>query len=306
MKLKELLTPTLIYRTAQGVSFILVISVAIVFHVQMKSLNQSVDLISTSNKKQFELEKIISEVIQRENEMRSYIITKDSAFYNNNLTTKRKIFKSLSLLKDNFSSKQDLKNIENIDDILQKRLALFDETLAISSAQPIDSALLNAKLLEGNRQTKELQEKIYELIEQEVTKLKIHNINHRYDIETSTITAFSLTILTLVILLFSLNKINIDFQKVRKLNEELKFVNQVSDNAEKVAGISHWKINMHTGKFFYSDNFYRILGEEPNAFDSKVENVTPYIHPDDYEETMKQHEESMKVYQFNRRFHIQH
>ncbi|MBC8644188.1 CHASE3 domain-containing protein [Flavobacterium lindanitolerans] len=168
----------------------------------MKSLNQSVDLISTSNKKQFELEKIISEVIQRENEMRSYIITKDSAFYNNNLTTKRKIFKSLSLLKDNFSSKQDLENIENIDDILQKRLALFDETLAISSAQPIDSALLNAKLLEGNRQTKELQEKIYELIEQEVTKLKIHNINHRYDIETSTITAFSLTILTLVILLF--------------------------------------------------------------------------------------------------------
>ena len=80
MKLKELLTPNLVYRTAQGVSFILVISVAIVFHVQMKSLNQSVDLISTSNKKQFELEKIISEVIQRENEMRSYIITKDSAF----------------------------------------------------------------------------------------------------------------------------------------------------------------------------------------------------------------------------------
>lgn len=294
MKLKELLTPNLVYRTAQGVSFILVISVAIVFHVQMKSLNQSVDLISTSNKKQFELEKIISEVIQRENEMRSYIITKDSAFYNNNLTTKRKIFKSLSLLKDNFSTRQDLENIKNIDDILQKRLALFDETLAISSARPIDSALLNAKLSEGSRQTTELQKKIYELIDQEVTKLKIHNINHRYDIETSTITAFSLTILTLVILLFSLNKINIDFQKVRKLNEELKFVNQVSDNAEKVAGISHWKINMHTGKFFFSDNFYRILGEEPNAFDSKVENVMPYIHPDDYEETMKQHEESMK------------
>ncbi|WP_447636517.1 ATP-binding protein [Flavobacterium microcysteis] len=294
MKLKELLTPTLVYRTAQGVSFILVISVAIVFHVQMKSLNQSVNLISTSNKKQFELEKIISEVIQRENEMRSYIITKDSAFYDNNLITKRKIFKSLSMLKDNFSSKQDLKNIEYIDNILQKRLALFDETLAISNAQPVDADLLNIKLLQGDRQTKELQKKVYELIELEVTKLKIHNINHRYDIETSTITAFSLTILTLVILLFSLNKINIDFQKVQKLNEELKFVNQIADNAEKVAGISHWKINMKTGKFFYSDNFYRILGLQPNAFDSKVENVIPYIHPDDLEETMKQHEESIQ------------
>lgn len=294
MKLKDLLTPTLVYRTAQGVSFILVISVAIVFHVQMKSLNQSVNLISNSNKKQFELEKIISEVIQRENEMRSYIITKDSAFYDNNLITKRKIFKSLSLLKDNFSSKQDLKNIEYVDDILQKRLALFDETLTISNANPVDTALLNAKLSEGDKQTKELQKKIYELIEQEVTKLKIHNINHRYDIETSTITAFSLTILTLVILLFSLNKINIDYEKVQKLNEELKFVNQVADNAEKVAGISHWKINMKTGKFFYSDNFFRILGLKPNAFDQTVENVLPYIHPDDIEETMKQHNESIQ------------
>ncbi|MEZ0007890.1 PAS domain S-box-containing protein [Flavobacterium sp. 28YEA47A] len=294
MKLKELLTPTLVYRTAQGISFILVISVAIVFHVQMKSLNQSVDLISTSNKKQFELEKIISEVIQRENEMRSYIITKDSTFYDNNFVTKRKIFKSLSLLKDQFSSKQDLKNIESIDNDLQKRLALFDETLAISNAQPLDAALLNAKLSEGDKQTKELQKKIYKLIEQEVTKLKIHNINHRYDIETSTITAFSLTILTLVILLFSLNKINIDYEKVQKLNEELKFVNQVADNAEKVAGISHWKINMKTGKFFYSDNFFRILGLKPNAFDQKVENVLPYIHPDDIEETMKQHDKSIQ------------
>lgn len=294
MKLKGLLTPTLVYRTAQGVSFILVISVAIVFHVQMKSLNQSIDLISTSNKKQFELEKIISEIIQRENEMRSYIITKDSAFYDNNLAIKRKIFESLSLIKDQFSSKKDLENIEYINNILQKRLDLFDETLAISNSQPTNTELLNTKLFEADRQTDELHKKIYELIEQEVTKLKIHNINHRYDIETSTITAFSLTILTLVILLFSLNKINLDFEKVRKLNEELKFLNQVSDNAEKVAGISHWKINMKTGKFFYSDNFYRILGHEPNAFDSKVENMIPYIHPDDVEETMKQHEESMQ------------
>lgn len=198
------------------------------------------------------------------------------------------------MIKDQFSSKKDLENIEYINNILQKRLDLFDETLAISNSQPTNTELLNTKLFEADRQTDELHKKIYELIEQEVTKLKIHNINHRYDIETSTITAFSLTILTLVILLFSLNKINLDFEKVRKLNEELKFLNQVSDNAEKVAGISHWKINMKTGKFFYSDNFYRILGHEPNAFDSKVENMIPYIHPEDVEETMKQHEESMQ------------
>lgn len=293
MRLKEFLTPAIVYRTALGVSFILVISVATVFHIQMRSLNQSVDLISDSNKKQFELEKILSEVIQRENAIRSYIITKDSLFYENNLQTKRNIFKSLSLLKSDYSSKDDIKKVESLTVSLQKRLAHFEKTLTISNLKPIDADLLNLALIEGDKQTKALQEKTYQLIDREVTKLKIHNINHRYDIETSTITAFSLTILTLVILLFSLNKINIDFERVRKLNEELKFVNQISDNAEKVAGISHWKINIKTGKFFYSDNFFRILGLKPNAFEQNIENFTPYIHPDDIEDALLQHEESM-------------
>jgi len=294
MKLKELLTPTLVYRTALGVSFILVISVAIVFHIQMKSLNQSVDLISDSNKKQFELEKIITEIIQRESGIRSYIITKDSLFYENNLQLKRKLFNGLSQLKSGYSSREDIQNIENLSKDIQKRLALFEEVLAISNSKRTDPALLHAKLIEGNMQTKAIQQKIYKLIDKEVTKLKLHNINHRYDIETSTITAFSLTIITLVVLLFSLNKINLDFVKVRKLNEELKFVNQVSDNAEKVAGISHWKINIKTGKFFYSDNFFRILGLKPHAFEQNLDNFTPFIHPDDVEDAVRQHEESMR------------
>ncbi|RKS19202.1 hypothetical protein CLV94_3153 [Flavobacterium endophyticum] len=294
MKLKELLTPTLVYRTALGVSFILVISVAIVFHIQMKSLNQSVDLISDSNKKQFELEKIITEIIQRESGIRSYIITKDSLFYENNLQLKRKLFNGLSQLKSGYSSSEDIQNIENLSKDIQKRLALFEEVLAISNSKRTDPALLHAKLIEGNMQTKAIQQKIYKLIDKEVTKLKLHNINHRYDIETSTITAFSLTIITLVVLLFSLNKINLDFVKVRKLNEELKFVNQVSDNAEKVAGISHWKINIKTGKFFYSDNFFRILGLKPHAFEQNLDNFTPFIHPDDVEDAVRQHEESMR------------
>lgn len=296
MKLKELLTPTLVYRTALGVSFILVVTVALVFHIQMKSLNESVDLISDSNQKQFELEKITSEVIQRENSLRSYIITRDSTFLESDLQIKRNLFQCLTKLKSSYSSEEDIKNIESLRNLMQARFSLFDETLALANSSPVDMPLLNSNIFKGSQQTKVIREKIQQLIQKEITKLKMHNINHRYDIETSTITAFALTILTLVILLFSLNKINLDFQKVKKLNEELKFANQISDNAEKVAGISHWKINIKTGKFFYSDNFYRILGLEPNVFEQNLGNFLPYIHPEDLDETLKEHEESMKKF----------
>ena len=242
MKLKEFITPTLIYRIALGASFILVVGVAIVFHLQMSSLNTSVDLISESNKRQFELEKISSEIIQRENSLRSFIITKDRTFLENDLEIKRNIFKSLSEIKAQLpENSTEVKAIETLTDLIQKRFANFDETLRLAESEDVNAKILNNKLVEGSAKTKVLREIIYSLINKEVNKLKIHNINHRYDIETSTITAFSLTIIVLVVLLFSLSKVNYDYQKAKKLNKELNFATQIADNAEKIAGISPGK-----------------------------------------------------------------
>ena len=295
MSIKDLFNPTLVYRMALGASFILVVGVAILFHVQMKSLNNSVDLISESNKRQFDLEKIASEIIQRENSLRSFIITKDSTFLENDLLIKRNIFTALNSVKDRLpKGSEEIKLIETLSALIQNRFTNFEETLSLAESKSTSPQLLNEKLVEGSEKTKVLRKMIYRLIDKEVSKLKIHNINHRYDIETSTITAFSLTIIVLVILLFSLSKVNSDFQKARKLNKELNFSNQIADNAEKVAGISHWKINVKTGKFFYSDNFFRILGLEPIAGNVGPDHFTSYIHPDDLDEIMTKHEESMK------------
>lgn len=295
MKLKEFFTPTLVYRMALGVSFVLVIGVAIVFHLQMSSLNTSVDLISESNKRQFELEKISSEIIQRENSLRSFIITKDSTFLENDLEIKRNIFKSLSSIKEQISeNSREVEAIETLTDLIQNRFANFDETLKLAETEDVNAKILNNKLVEGSAKTKVLREIIYSLINKEVNKLKIHNINHRYDIETSTITAFSLTIIVLVVLLFSLSKVNLDYQRAKKLNKELNFATQIADNAEKVAGISHWKINLKTGRYFYSDNFFRILGLEPISDNIEPDHFVKYIHPEDIDEIMKIHDESMK------------
>lgn len=295
MKLKEFFTPTLVYRMALGVSFIVVVGVAIVFHLQMSSLNKSVDLISESNKRQFELEKISSEIIQRENSLRSFIITRDSTFLENDLQIKRNIFQSLSAIKQQLPENSiEIEAIETLTDLIQQRFANFDETLNLAESKDINPQILTNKLLEGSVKTNALRKIIYNLINKEVNKLKIHNINHRYDIETSTITAFSLTIFVLVVLLFSLSKVNFDYQKAQKLNKELNFANQIADNAEKVAGISHWKINVKTGRYFYSDNFFRILALEPTSENVGPDYFVPYIHPEDIEDVMRIHNDSMK------------
>lgn len=297
MKIKDFFTPTLVYRMALAISFALVAGVSIVFHIQMGSLNESVDLIDQSNKKQFELEKISSEIIQRENSLRSYIITKDSTFLENDLTLKRAIFKSLNEIQSKLpENSKDFTDLKTLTDLIQNRFSNFEETLALAEDPNVNHKQLTYKLLEGSAKTKILREIIYSLINKEVNKLKIHNINHRYDIETSTITAFSLTILVLVVLLFSLAKVNLDYQKAQKLNKELNFSNQIADNAERVAGISHWKVNVKTGKYFYSDNFFRILGLDTISYNIGPDYFVKYIHPDDLDEIMKLHNDSMKDY----------
>lgn len=292
MKLKNLLTPTIVYRAALGVSFILVTTVALVFHIQMGSLNSSVSAISDSNKKQYELEKLIAAITLKENSLRNYIITKDSTYFEQDSLVERSIYNSISEIKN--LSEPNLQSIEDLDELIHVRFKIFEETFKISETEPLNTSLLKQKLSEGVLITKEIREKVHTIRDKEIANLKIHNINHRYDIETSTITAFSLTIITLVVLLFSLSKVNYDFRKLQNLNRDLNFANQISEKAEKVAGISHWKINMVTGKYFYSDNFYRILGVEPHDFEQKLENYVPFIHPDDVMECIKAHEDSLK------------
>lgn len=292
MKLKNILTPTILYRTALGVSFVLVISVALVFHIQMDSLNSSVRSISDSNKKQYELEKLITSITLKENGLKNFIITKDSTYFEQDSLIEKNINNSLSEIRN--LSDVNQQNIQDLNDLLLARLSIFDETFKITEKKPLDTLQLKQKIAEGASLTKLIREKVNTIKEKETANLKIHNINHRYDIETSTITAFSLTIIVLVVLLFSLSKVNHDYRKLQNLNRDLHFVNQISDTAEKVAGISHWKINMVTGKYFYSDNFYRILGLEPHAFDEKLENYIPFIHPDDVEESIREHENSLK------------
>ncbi|HEU4497386.1 MAG TPA: ATP-binding protein [Flavobacterium sp.] len=295
MKLKESFTPKAVYRLAVGVSFVLVALAAIVFYIQMDSLSKSARHIAKSGKAQFELEKIAHEIIRYENNIRSYIITNDSAFIKANSSIKSDVFKGLGTIRYNLLyDHENIKDADGLSRLIKERFAMFEETQqALRTANP-DPTAIYKKLISGSEKTKTIHSKIYKIIDREAGRLKTHNISHRYDVEYSIITAFALAVFVLVILIFSLNKINRDFQKTKKLNEELNFVNQISDNAEKVAGISHWKINVSTGGYFYSDNFYRIMGVDKASFGNRLEDYKALIHPDDLEEAFNAHQQSLE------------
>ncbi|SNR74741.1 PAS domain S-box-containing protein [Maribacter sedimenticola] len=69
-----------------------------------------------------------------------------------------------------------------------------------------------------------------------------------------------------------------------ELNEELSLQNTIFKEAEIVAGIGSYIWYLDDGSVTISDNFYRLLGYEPNSFPITLENYRNMVHPDDRED----------------------
>jgi signal transduction histidine kinase/CHASE3 domain sensor protein len=298
VKLVKLYKNTQIFKIALVVAILVVGYIASIFYTQMRSLDSSVGLITNSTETQLELEKILSTISMYESNLRGYIITKDESYLKNRFLKRGEIDQNIEKIKKLVANNpRRIKDIDLLNKLIDHRFNLFRETLLLSKSKTFDSEGFNAKLQESNDFTETMKSFVYKTINAEGDKIKVHNVNHQFELEDSIISAFLLVILTLLILLLSFNKTNVDVVELKKANDELKFLNLSFNKAEKIAGFGHWKINVETGLYTFSDNFYRLLGEEPYAFEPKLENLTKYIHPDDLEYVIESHKDSLISYE---------
>lgn len=294
MKFPKLYKSTQIFKIALVIAIVVIGYIASVFYSKMKSLDASVDLIATSNQTQLELEKLLSIISNYETNLRSYIITKDDIYLKDRFLSRGEIGLNIKKLKilttDNPIVNKDLDSLQKMFDY---RFKLFRETLTIAKSNNFDRNELNEALLKSTNFTNQMRAFVYKRINTESQKLKKLNDNHQFELEDSIVSAFLLVILSLLILLLSFNKMRVDIHALKKTNDELKFLNHSFNNAEKIAGFGHWKYNLDTQKYTFSDNYYRLMGLEPQEFQSDLENAMAFIHPDDVENVLQTHKKSL-------------
>lgn len=97
------------------------------------------------------------------------------------------------------------------------------------------------------------------------------------------------------------NITTINITKERQRTEDLKKLtgnlfekNAILSNAETIAKIGSYSWYPDTDTYELSDNFYRLLGVEPNEFESGFENFKTFIHPDDQVKYQKTGIEGLK------------
>ena len=70
---------------------------------------------------------------------------------------------------------------------------------------------------------------------------------------------------------------------LKDLNERLNFQNTIFNDAESISDLGSYIWYLDNGKATISDNFYRILGYEPNSFEVSFDTYREFVHPDDME-----------------------
>lgn len=70
-------------------------------------------------------------------------------------------------------------------------------------------------------------------------------------------------------------------KNLQKLNEDLSLQNTIFKEAENVAGVGSFIWYLDDGTATVSDNFYRILGVEPNSFEVTFNSYKEFVHPED-------------------------
>ena len=298
MKFLKLFKNSQVFKLALGVAILVVCYFGTKFFSQMQKLTSTLELIAKSNETQLELEKLLSIINSYDYSLRNYIITKDETYLQNRFLNRGIIeegIKKLKVLTANDSVRN--KDILTLEKLINYRFNLFRETLIAAKSSNVDQLGLNTLLKKSNDYTEMMKLFVYKIINSERLKTKFQNSNHQFELQDSLITAFLLIILSLLILMLSFNKTNIDIEELKQANDKLKLLNESFNTAEKTAGFGHWMVNLETDEYTFSDNLYRLMGVEPNAFEPNLENITKYFHPEDQEYVAKVHNDSMVNHQ---------
>ena len=298
MKILGLYKNSQVFKIALAIAIVVVCYIASMFYSQMKKLDSTVELIANSNETQLELEKLLSVMSNYETSLRSYIITKDAAYIQDRFLSRGKIEESitkLKLLTANDSARYN--DIDRLKRLIDLRFKLLRRTLLLAQSKNSGPVTINAMLLQNSNVTEMMKSFVTKIIFSESTKTKFENNNHQFELQDSIITAFLLVILSLLILLLSFQKMNVDIDELKKANDQLKLLNESYNSAEMTASFGHWMVNLESNAYTFSDNLFRLMGVEPNAFEPNIENSIKYIHPDDLEYVTKVHIDSLVNHQ---------
>lgn len=276
------------YKSSIFLKSIFVISIFVIFFISavtfkhISLVGNSSQWVNHSYEVSLELERLMSYLKDSETGQRGYLITKDSTFLKPYIDSKENIAHSFAKVKkyteNNPGQEQNLRKLEFY---INKRQNYLSMTLHLSLKKPLNDKNLKEKLNIGKQSMDSIRFQINEMLLLEKQLLAKRELNYKDTIKVTPIFIYITLLITLLLISISYIRINKDLDKVKNSNNRLALLNESSNLAENVGNFGSWELNLDTHEYFLSDNNYRLLGFQPQAFFASQENFLKYLHPDD-------------------------
>ncbi|AUC85648.1 histidine kinase [Polaribacter sp. ALD11] len=293
--LKSIIKSERILKITFGVSLFIILCMGGFAYKHIQKLINSFDQVAHTYEVNIELERILSYLKDGETGQRGYLISKDTLFLKPFFSGKENTSNSFVKLRE--LTKEDIiqqNNLKYLNLLIDKNLTIFNETFKYSKEDQLASKQFNLLLVDGKNTMDKIRFEISEMMGHQNKLLQQRKVLSNESLTNTPLFIYSVLIIALLLLLLTYSRISKNLKILKFKNEQLEIFKESTNQSEIVSKHGNWTWLIDEGKFEYSDNLYRLLGEQPQSFEATLENYIAFVHPEDVGKLKKQVQKMME------------
>jgi signal transduction histidine kinase len=247
-----------------------------------RDLDESSKVVMHTYEINIQLERLMSAIKDAETGQRGYIITRNARFLTPYIYSRDKVNTSfITLKKLTADNPKQQKNLEKLFKLIIQRFVSFENCLKYSDPKTYDKRKLDNHMFGGRILMENIRFQVDEMNDIEKNYLAKRLKIYAAEISLSPLFSISLFLVALSFILLAYRQISRDFERLKIYNKKLLISSGLMAESESIGKFSTWQWDLDSNKIDYSDNQYRLLGFEPNAFVPEKETFLEFVHPDD-------------------------
>jgi PAS domain S-box-containing protein len=224
------------------------------------------------------VDSITNNLLQAETDKRGYQLTSDVDYLKNYYKTKNACNNNIINLRENNAGGDDLEIISQIDSLLVLRMANLDSGIVVFTTKGFDEAVSYMQL-KTKRSTRNLLNLFIVSYKNSLSKKlgqDTHNINSRSSNNLKGLIV--LGTFFVLLMFFAARTFRRAQQKIIKNHIKFK-------EAQRIAKIGSWEWDLATNKLTWSQEQFRLFGEDRKTFDRTFESYLNHLSEKEQENT---------------------
>ncbi len=281
MKWKNLFKSALVLRIVLLVGLFVILLIGGYTYKHISDLTDSSNIVVRIYEVNIELEQINYYLSEAESGHRKFTLTKDPLYLEPYLIIKEKINNSFLQLRELILNVKQQENLTILNKLIDNLFSNFSKTDALVKINGINTETSKNLLFEEKIILDSIRQQVSEIIDLENKLLNTRQKEYQSDLRFTPLFFYFILLITIVIIFIAFSKINADLKNIKAKNDQLLIFKESTNQSEIIGKHGNWVWHIDSNIFTYSDNLYRLFGEEPQSFEANLDNFLKFVHPED-------------------------